>query len=351
MTPARPLRRLGRALQIALAVGLVATFQACGADRGMEPDPSGSALLPFHVSFGAATPVATLVVTITGPGITPALVYNLPIVAGSANGTLTVPVGSARLITAQAFDNAGIVLFSGSTTITVNAGTNPTVSFALVPGVGSVPVTAVIGSVAITLAPPSATVRAGSNVTIVPTVKDALGAVVGGAVVGFATGSPPTAWATTGGVVTGLDAGTVTITATSLGSAATSTITVTAGTSLDLLTLVPATASAAVGASITASVNMRDASTPGVDSLLVTLTPPVGVASTCKARNPAVGTRNAGTFACTLAIPVGGATGTWTPSALTVWWGGPPGGGGGSITFTPELLNARGVTAVVTVTP
>lgn len=349
MTLAHLLRRYRRALQCALAVASVAAAPACVADGSMQPTPSGSALLPFHVSFGAQTPVATLVVTITGPGITPALVYNLPIVAGNANGTLTVPVGSGRVILAQAFDSTGIVLFSGSTTITVVTGTNPTVSFALVPGLGSVPVTAVVGSVSITLAPPSATVRAGNSVTLVPTVKDALGAVIAGAVVGFATGSPPTAWATSAGVVTGLDAGVVTITATSLGSAAAGTITVTAGTALDLLVLAPATVS--VGTSTTASVTLRDVSAPGVDSLLVTLTPPAGAPVTCKARTPAVGTRNAGTFSCALAIPAAGTLGTWTPTSLTVWWGGPVGSGGGSTVFTPALLNARGVTAAVTVTP
>ena len=156
MTPARRLRQLSRALAVVAA--LVVPFQACS-DSGTSPGPTGSALLPFHVSFGAATPVATLVITVTGPGITPALVYNLPIVAGSANGTITVPVGSLRTILAQAFDSTGIVLFSGSTVVTVLAGTNPPVSFALVPGIGSVPVTAVIGSVTISLAPPTATDR------------------------------------------------------------------------------------------------------------------------------------------------------------------------------------------------
>ena len=208
-----------------------------------------------------------------------------------------------------------------------------------------------VGTVTISLAPASATVRAGLTTTLVPTVRDALSAVVTGAIVIFATNTPPVAWGATGGIVTGLDAGTATITATSLGAAAAATITVTAGTSLDFLTLAPATASAAAGASIGATITARDVSVPGIDSMVVTLTPPSGPVRSCTARAPSSGTRNAGTFSCALVLPPGVATGTWTPTGLTIYWGGPPGTGGGSTAFTPELLNARGVTAAVTVTP
>ena len=128
----RALGTLGRAARLTLA-GCVALAMAC-TSSGDGTAPSGNAVLPFHVSFGAGVPVATLVVTVTGAGIAPPLVYNMPIVGGGANGTITVPVGAARTILAEAFDTSGVVIFSGSTTVNVVAGTNPTVSFLLTSG-------------------------------------------------------------------------------------------------------------------------------------------------------------------------------------------------------------------------
>lgn len=347
----RRFRSLAVALRLVLGAATVAAAPACTGMGDTSPGPVANAVFPFHVTFSAGALVTTLVVTVTGPGIAVPLVFNMPIVAGTASGTITVPVGSGRLIAAQAFDSSGAVLFSGSTTITVSTGANPPVSFTLAPLVGTVPVTAVVGAVTISLLPTSATVRAGLTTTLVPTVRDALGVVVPGAIVIFATNSPPVAWGATGGIVTGLDAGTATVTATSLGAAAAATITVTAGTSLDFLTLAPATASAAAGTTVTIAITARDASTPGIDSTIATLSHPSTGSRTCTARAPSSGTRNAGAFTCTIVYAPGLATGTYTPTGLTIFWGGPPGSGGGSTAFTPELLNARGVTAAVTVTP
>ena len=351
VTSARRARSTILVVRLALAVAALGALPSCSGDPSAGTSIVPTAVLPFHVTFSAGALVTTLVVTVTGPGIGSPLVYNLPIVAGNANGSITVPVGAGRTITAQAFDSSGAVLFSGSTTITVSVGVNPPVNFALVPGVGTVPVTAVVGTVTVTVLPTVATVRAGLTTTVTPTVKDGLGAVVPGAVVVFATNAPPTAWAATGGVVTGLDAGTALISATSLGSSATAAITVTAGTALDFVTIAPATATAASGATITASVTVRDVSVPGVDSISISIMAAASLPITCKATAPFSGTRAAGVFRCNATLPVGAALGAWAPSQLKIYWGGPAGGGGGSTTFTPELLNARGVTAAVTVTP
>lgn len=335
-----------RRLRLAL-VGLFVSAVAC-TSAGDGTAPQGNAILPFHVTFGLGAQVDVLVLTVTGAGITPPLVYNMPIVAGTAGGNITVPVGSARTIKAQAFDTAGVVLFTGQTTINVVPGTNPTVSFALIAGLGTVPVTAVVGSVTVTVSPTSSLFRAGRSATLVATVKDALGNTIAGPVVTFATNLPPVAWVSSGGVVTGLDAGNVVITASSLGSAGNAAVTVTAGTSLDFVTVSPATLSSAAGATLTASVTVRDAGAGGIDSVQVTLAPPSGAAPTCKAIAPFAGTRASGDFRCNLVVPIGVPQGTWTVGSVQVWWNGPA---GGSTLFTPSLLNARGVTAIVTVTP
>ncbi len=344
----RLVRRVRSAVAAALTTVLALSLACTSAGDGTAP-PSGSAVLPFSVTFGANVPVATLVITVTGAGISPALVYNLPIVSGTANGNITVPVGTARTILAQAFDTSAVVLYSGSTTINVVGGTNPTVSFSLGAGVGTVPITAVVGSANITLTPTTSTVRAGNAVTLAATVRDAQGNVIPGAVVNYATNLPPNAWVSPAGVVTGLDAGAVTISATSLGAAASAAVTVSAGTALDLMTVAPSTMSTGAGATLTASVTMRDAGVGGLDSVRVSLAPASGAPQSCMATAPFTGTRASGVFRCNIVLAPGAiVTGTMTVGSVQAFWNGPS---GGSTLFTPTLLNARGVTATVTVTP
>ena len=343
MTATPLFRRMRTLIAGTLALALACTPASDGTA------PQGNAVLPFHATFGAGVPVATLVVTVTGAGITPPLVFNIPIIGGTANGNVSVPVGSARTILAEAFDTSGVVLYSGSTTINVVAGVNPTVSFSLGTTIGNIPITAVVGTVSITLAPGSSSVRAGTAVTLTSTVKDPVGATIAGAVILFATSSPPTAWPSAAGVITALDTGTVTITGTSLGAAGNATVTVTPGTALDLMTITPATMSAAAGATLQPTVSIRDAGPGGLDSMQVTLQPASGAPLTCKATAPLSGTPANAVFRCNaIAAPGAVAQGTMTVASVQVWWNGPT---GGSTLFTPSLLNARGVTATVTVAP
>lgn len=332
-----------------LVAGLLAVGIACTATSDATSPPQGNAVLPFHANVGAGVLVPTIVVTVTGSGIPTPLVFNIPVVGGNANGNIAVPIGTARTIQAQAFDTSTAVLYSGSVTVNVVAGTNPTVSFALGAGVGNLPITAVVGNVSVTLTPTISTVRAGNSVVLTGAVLDPVGVPIPGAPINYATTLPPVAWAGTTGIVTALDVGTATISATSLGASASATVTVTPGTSLDFVTIAPATMSTSAGATLTTSVTIRDAGVGGVDSVQVSLQPASGAAQSCKATAPFTGTRANAVFRCNVVLaPSTIVTGTMTVGQVTAWWNGPT---GGSTVFTPTLLNARGVTATVIVTP
>lgn len=337
-----------RIVRLALA-GLVTAGLACTSASSDAVTPQGSAVLPFHATLPSNVLVPVIVITVTGPGINTPIVNNIPVSGGSANGNISVPIGTSRTILAEAFDTNTTVLYSGSVTVNVTAGTNPTVSFALGAGIGTVPITAVVGNVTLTLSPPTASVRAGNNVTLTGVVKDAFGVTIPGAPVNYATTLPPKAWVLASGIVTGLDSGTVVISATSLGAVSNSTITVTPGTALDFVSVLPATMSTSAGATLSADVTLRDAGPGGVDSVQVQLQPASGATRSCKATAPLTGSRAQGTFRCNVVLGASVVvTGAMTVGQVTVWWNGVS---GGSTVFSPTLLNARGVTATVTVTP
>jgi hypothetical protein len=340
--------RFHRLAGLALA-GMLAVGAGCTSASSDAVTPQGNSVLPFHATLPSNVLVPVIVITVTGAGINVPIVNNIPVSGGSANGNISVPIGPSRTILAEAFDTNTSVLYSGSVVVNVTAGTNPTVSFALGAGVGTVPITAVVGNVTLTLSPPTASVRAGNSVTLTGVVRDAFGVVIPGAPVNYATTLPPKAWVQPSGVVTALDSGTVVISATSLGSVSNSTITVTPGTALDFVTIAPSTMSTAAGATLTTDVTLRDAGPGGVDSVQVQLQPASGAPQSCTATAPFTGARAQGVFRCNVVLGSGAVvTGAMTVGQVTVWWNGPT---GGSTVFSPTLLNARGVTATVTVTP
>jgi hypothetical protein len=332
----------------AIAATLGLATSCMGSDGPEAPTPATPTVsVPFFAQFPAfVVPISTVVITVTGPGIAPALVFNLPIVSGSATGTLTLPVGGNRTLVVQAFDATGVVAYSGTTTVNVAPGVNAAVTVTLNPLTGSVPVTATVGNVTLTLAPATATMRAGTTTTLTASLVDGTGATVTSPIT-WASSRPPGAYASPAGVVTALDTGVTVIAASALGAGGQSTITVTPGTTFRGVALSPATIAAAGGV-ITASVTGTDAGT-GLDSTRVTLRSPSAATITCLSTSPATGTRTSGTFTCALTVPSGAATGDWTVDRVQLFW---------TLSATarvtdlsPPMLSARGVTQVLTVTP
>lgn len=325
-----------------LAIGaiVVAALAACDDLQGPSADPT-PVPLPFLVAFESHANVAEVVVTVTGARIDPALVFNFPVVNDTARGTVTLPVGTARTLVAQAFDASGIQVLRGERTFDVAAGTNAAVVVVMTALTGSVPVTAVIGNVTLTLTPAASSVRAGSTVALTAEVRDALGAVVS-TPVRYAVSRPPAARVGSDGLLLALDTGSVTVTATAFGRAASTTLTLTAGTVLDGVGLLP---DSLVGSGSTeAAVSIRD--NVGVDSLRIRTVSPTGTTGpTCGSATPQRGSRTLGDFACSLLLPGGSAAGRWPVSSVEIY-------AGPNVAVLDSIaLRHRGAAAAVRIVP
>lgn len=207
------------------------TALVAGACRPDDPTgtrgPTETALL-VRVDL-SGTAVATIVVDVTAPDIAPPLVFNIPIAGGIATGTITVPSGSSRTITIRAFDAGGVETHSGSATINVRPGVNPSVAIILTPLVGNLPINATLGSFSVTVQPARDSVYIGDTLSVTATVLDANGTPVAGEVV-WASLSPGVASVvTTGpqaGRVTAVRPGAATVVAVYAGTAGPATVVV-----------------------------------------------------------------------------------------------------------------------------
>ena len=106
--------------------------------------------LVAEVIVHALTPatVRTLVVAVSGPGIDPEIVVNIPVGADSvARDTLVVPAGSGRRFVITAVDTAGVATHRGDTTITLVPGVNSPLAIVLRPLASSVGITVTFGDV------------------------------------------------------------------------------------------------------------------------------------------------------------------------------------------------------------
>jgi len=167
------------------AAALVSTL-ALGSCLGREPTdspprpPEARLLLRADLS---GTAVATLVVEVTAPDVAPALLFNVPVVAGAASGTLTIPAGSNRAIAVRAYDAGGVETHSGSVTISLQPGANPTIAIVLTPLTGDVPIEVTLGSFAVIVTPAADSLLIGDTLTLTATILDAYGTPVPGRVV------------------------------------------------------------------------------------------------------------------------------------------------------------------------
>ena len=88
------------------------------------------------VRVHALTPatIRSLVVEVTGPGIAPAVLVNLPVGPDHiASGTLQVPAGSARRFVVTAVDTAGLTTHRGDTTLTLHPGVSAPLAIVMHP--------------------------------------------------------------------------------------------------------------------------------------------------------------------------------------------------------------------------
>jgi uncharacterized protein YjdB len=183
--------------------------------------------------------------------------------ASVAQGTCQVPVtgtaiGATRSCTVVGLTPSTIyqfqlVAFRG--TLNVKAVFGPLSN--VVTGATAAAALAPVASV--TVAPASASVTTGQTVQLTATPRDAAGNALTGRVVTWSSNNTSVATVNTSGRITGVAAGSATITATSEGKSGTSAITVTVAP-VATVSVSPASTSVAVGGTVQLAVTLRDAS-------------------------------------------------------------------------------------------
>ena len=167
--------------------------------------------------------------------------------------TLTWSTSNAAAATVS---SGGVVtgVAAGSATITAATSGKSGSSAITVAAAPPVPTT-------VTVSPTSASVTAGATTTLTATVKDQYGNAMTGQTVTWSTSNAAAATVNGTGVVTGVAAGSATITATSSGKTGTSAITVTAPTQVvTTVTVAPTSASIAIGGTVSLTATVKDQS-------------------------------------------------------------------------------------------
>ena len=241
-------------------------------------------------------------------------------VTWSSDNTAAARVTSIGIVTAVAAGAAKITATSGGKT----GGSDITV---LAP-----PPNPVVTSV--TVSPPSTSVATGATVTLTATVKDQQGNVMGGQTIAWSTSDASVATVSSNGVVTGVAAGSATITATSSGKSGTSSITVTAPPSVvTTVTVAPASASINVGATVSLTATVRDAQGNVMNGQTVSWTTSNGSYATVNSNGVVTGVS---TGQATITATASGKTGT---STITVSAPTPP--GNGTLLFSENFEDAN----------
>ena len=218
----------GLSLLILLGLMLTAGCHDQVTEQSTAPEPV-SLMISFDVT---GTAISVVVAEVTAADLDTAIVDTLTVQNDTVAGTLTIPAGSDRLLTLRAYDDAGIETHRGSTTLTVQEGSNPPVVIILNPLTGSQPVTGVLSDIAIIA-------RSGSPDPLrIGTDRQAEAVVVNGSgdtistSVAWATFDPTVATVSETGLLTGVDTGSTRIVVTYGGVAAEFSLTVVTGAEL-----------------------------------------------------------------------------------------------------------------------
>ena len=321
-----------------------ALLAACG-DGG---SPTGAAPDEARVGFSldvAGTSISTIAVEVTAPDITSRLVFNIEAANGVATGSITIPAGADRTITARAYDAKGTLTHQGSKVVTVKGGTNASITITLVPMAGEQPLTLNFGALVVQVSrvsppgPGTPSPEVGDTVRYKAAIRNADGSPVSGKV-RWASLNPSIAAVDSLGLVTARRPGTVEIAATYEGAGGSATFTVrgdgTEGTTDQTAPRITSIAFSADSFNIATgdtvlniTVNATDAGS-GVGYLYLNLNPPPapgaesnGIALYCQASaytGPGVtpGPTNTVSWTCRIAFSPFSPAGKWTLSGISI---------------------------------
>lgn len=251
----------GRPISYSSNAPNIATVSGSGLVTGVSPG-SATITATSEGKTGTATvtvnpvPVATVTIAPADPNV---------VIGGQVQLTATARSGNGQVLSGRAVSwttgAPSIATVSGEGLVTgVSIGT--AVVFATIDGViGTTTVTVRQVPVAtVTVSPPTAEVVSGGTVQLSASVRDGNGAELPGRLVGWSSSDDATAAVSSTGLVSGLKAGTVTITASSEGRSGTATVTVTppAPAPVATVTVTPSTATVTVGQTTTLQARTLD---------------------------------------------------------------------------------------------
>src|SRR2546425_5269386 len=200
-------------------------------------------------------PVASVTVTPASASVQQGATVQLTATPRDASGN---PL-TGRVITWQS-SNSAIASVNGSGLVSGVAAGGPVTMTATSEGQsGTATVTVTVAPVAaVTVTPSSGTVAIGQTVQLTATPRDASGNPLTGRAISWSSSDNTIATVSSSGLVTGVVAGAVTITATSEGQSGTASITV-SGVPVASVTVNPASASVPAGQTVQLSATLRDA--------------------------------------------------------------------------------------------
>lgn len=171
---------------------------------------SGKATVTMRLLTSAT--VRSIVVEISGPGLEPPVVINVPVSADSVGtDAVVLPAGSARRFVATAFDTGGVATHRADTTITLVGGSNPPLVLRLTELEADLGVTVTFSGASVTVPDTSTRVlQAGDTARIEATGRTATGALITAEGLVWAA-TNPAILGVSGGLITARRAGTASV--------------------------------------------------------------------------------------------------------------------------------------------
>jgi len=217
--------------------------------------PSGWVVQDYLAKIVPTVPVASVTVTPATASLNVGQTVQLTATPKDANGN---PL-TGRVVTWQSSDNTIASVNSSGLVTGVGAGGPVTITATSEGQSGTATVNVTLAPVAsVTVTPSSANVAITGTVQLTATPKDANGNPLTGRAISWSSSDNTIATVSSSGLVTGVAAGTVTITATSEGKSGTASVTV-AGAPVATVTVTPASASVQAGQTVQLTATLKDA--------------------------------------------------------------------------------------------